>query len=100
MTILDQNINDINRLCSVYKVRQLFAFGSVLTENFSDNSDIDFVVDFQPIDLFSYTDNYYDLKFSLQDLLKRPVDLLEEKATKNPYLKQSLHQQRKLIYAD
>ena len=70
----------------------------MLTERFNNESDIDFVVDFEPIDLFLYADNYYDLKFSLRDILKRPVDLLEDRAIKNPYLRQAINQKKLLIY--
>ena len=45
-----------------------------------------------------YAGNYFDFKFLLQDLVKRPVDLLEEKALKNPYFKESVNKQRQLIY--
>jgi hypothetical protein len=38
------------------------------------------------------------LKFSLEDILKRPIDLLEEKAIKNPYFREDIDQKRKLIY--
>ena len=98
MTVLEEHISDINKLCSAYKVKRLFAFGSVLTERFNDDSDIDFIVDFEPIDLGQYADNYYDLKFSLEDVFKKPVDLLEEKAIKNPYFRQVVEKQRQLIY--
>lgn len=100
MTILQNHIAAIHQLCSTYKVRHLYAFGSILTENFNDDSDIDLIVDFEPIDVYSYADNYFDLKFSLQDMLKRPVDLLEEKAIKNPYLIQYINQKRQLIYGN
>jgi hypothetical protein len=79
-------------------VKTLYAFGSVLTEKFNEESDVDFIVDFQDVDLLKYADNYFDLKFSLEDTLKRSVDLLEEKAIKNPYFKKAVEQQRKLIY--
>jgi predicted nucleotidyltransferase len=98
MTLLEKHNSDINRLCLMYKVSQLYAFGSVLTEHFNNDSDIDLVVDFEPLDVSQYVDNYYDFKFSLQDILKRPVDLLEEKAIKNPYFRQAINQQRQLIY--
>jgi predicted nucleotidyltransferase len=98
MTILDKHINDINRLCCAHKVKQLFAFGSVLSEKFNNESDIDLVVDFEPIDVSLYADNYYDFKFLLQEILIRRVDLLEEKAIKNPYFKQVINQQRQIIY--
>jgi predicted nucleotidyltransferase len=70
----------------------------VLTPSFNSESDIDLIVDFKDIDLADYADNYFDLKFSLQEILKRPVDLLEEKAIKNPYFKQVLNESKELVY--
>mgnify|MGYP000238690347 CR=1 FL=1 len=89
---------DINRLCVQHKVKSLYVFGSVLSDKFSETSDLDFMVDFEHIDLKSYADNYFQLKFSLEDVFKRPVDLIEEKAIKNPYFKQSVNSSRKLVY--
>lgn len=89
---------DIINLCKTHKVKSLYAFGSVLTDRFNQESDIDLIVDFSNIELEDYADNYFDFKFSLQDILKRSVDLLEEKAIKNPYFRQSVNQQRQLVY--
>ena len=99
MSILDKYDSDIQKLCAAHKVKRLYAFGSVLTEEFNSNSDVDFIVDFDPVKIEDYADNYFDLKFSLQDILARSVDLLEEKALKNPYFKQAISQTRKLVYA-
>jgi len=82
----------------MHKVKSLYAFGSVLTDRFNKESDIDLIVDFSNITVEEYADNYFDFKFALQDMLKRPIDLLEEKAIKNPYFIQSIHQQRQLVY--
>ena len=90
--------NDISKLCETHKVKSLYAFGSVLTEQFNEESDIDLIVDFANIEVEDYADNYFDFKFSLQDILKRPIDLLESKAMKNPYFKQAVNQQRQLVY--
>ncbi|WP_264537167.1 nucleotidyltransferase family protein [Flavobacterium sp. N1736] len=98
MNFLENHLSDISKLCKSHKVKALYAFGSVLTEKFDDKSDIDLVVDFQTLDVLDYADNYFDLKFSLEEVLKRPIDLLEEKAIKNPYFKQNLDKQRQLIY--
>ncbi|SEL98704.1 hypothetical protein SAMN05216436_10176 [bacterium A37T11] len=98
MVFLKRHLKAIRRLCNEHNVKQLYAFGSVLTDNFNKSSDVDLVVDFEDMSLENYADNYYDLKFSLEDTLKRPVDLLEAKAIKNPYFKQSLDQQRQLVY--
>ena len=73
---LENYIDQINKLCENHKVRQLYAFGSVLDDRFIDNSDVDLIVDFQTVDPFDYAENYFALKFSLEELLKRPIDLL------------------------
>jgi uncharacterized protein len=98
MTKLEIYIPAIIQLCTRYKVKTLYAFGSVLTDNFSNDSDIDLIVDFNMVALEDYADNYFDFKFSLQDIFKRPIDLLEDKAIKNPYFRQSINQHRQLIY--
>ena len=90
--------NEINELCATHKVRSLYAFGSVLNSNFNINSDIDLIVDFMDVDVNDYADNYFDFKFSLQDIFKRPVDLLEEQAIKNPYFRQAVDQTKELVY--
>ena len=89
---------EINALCADHKVRTLYAFGSALTPNFNSKSDIDLIVDFKEIDVKDYADNYFDFKFSLQDIFNRPVDLLEEQAIKNPYFKQVVNQTKELVY--
>ena len=98
MSLIEEYKAEIFNLCKSHKVKSLYAFGSVLNEKFNLNSDIDLVVDFEQIDVLDYGDNYYNLKFSLEDILNRKVDLLEEKALKNPYFRNLLIQNRKLIY--
>lgn len=98
MDIVETNIEAIKALCKSHYVSRLFIFGSVLTNRFKKNSDIDLIVDFQGVDLYSYADNYFDLKDSLERLFNREVDLLEDKAIQNPYLRQSIDSSKQLIY--
>ena len=98
MNLITSNISTINDLCKSHKVKSLYAFGSVITDKFNDESDIDFIVDFADVNLLDYADNYFDFKFSLEEKLKRPIDLLEEKAIKNPYFRNSIEKSKKLIY--
>jgi predicted nucleotidyltransferase len=98
MNIIDQNIDLVKDLCTKHKVSRLFVFGSVLTKKFKKNSDIDLLVDFQDVGLYEYADNYFDLKESLENLFNHNVDLLEDKAIKNPYLRQSIDNSKRLIY--
>lgn len=98
MITLLSHTKDISKLCEIHKVKSLYAFGSVLTDKFDANSDIDLIVEFSNVSLEDYADNYFDLKFSLEEILNRPIDLLEEKAIKNPYFKQAVNQKRQLVY--
>ncbi|MFV8393715.1 nucleotidyltransferase family protein [Flavobacterium sp. LB2P6] len=98
MNPIESHTADIKKLCKTHNVKSLYAFGSVLTEKFNVESDIDLIVEFQPVDVLDYADNYYDLKFSLEIILKREIDLLEEKAIKNPYFRKTINQNKQLIY--
>lgn len=69
-----------------------------MTDKFDANSDIDLIVEFANVNLEDYAENYFDLKFSLEDIFKRPIDLLEEKAIANPFFKNAVDQQRQLVY--
>lgn len=95
---LDNYIDQIRTLCDQNKVKRLFVFGSVLTDRFNESSDVDLLVDIAQSDPFDYAESYFDLKFKLQELLKRPVDLLEEKSLKNTYLIENINQTKKLLY--
>lgn len=75
-----------------------FASGFVLTNRFTEKSDIDLVVDFDKAKIEDYFSNYFDLKYSLEKLLNRDIDLLEEQAIRNPYLKENIDTTKTLIY--
>lgn len=98
MNLIEKNIDNLIKLCKKYKVSKLYVFGSSITKNFNKKSDIDLLVTFNDVDLKYYADNYFDFKFSLEKIFKRKVDLLEEKAIKNPFLKKSIDETKKIIY--
>ena len=96
--LITLNIDSIKGLCAKYHVKSLFAFGSITRDELKANSDIDLVVDIDGNDPLKYSDDYFGLKFQLEQLLKRHVDLLESKALKNQYLKQSIENTKVLVY--
>ena len=98
MNVLEKNIAFVKKLCKKYKVEKLYVFGSVLTNHFTQKSDIDLLVRFGKMRQYDYADNYFDFKFALEDSFGRNVDLLEDKAIKNPYLRQSIDESKTLIY--
>ena len=96
---LTSHIPQIKELCEQHKVDKLYAFGSVLTDLFNQDNDVDFSCTFKnDVPLFDYADNYFDFKYSLQDILEREVDLLKEKALKNRFFIQELNRTKQLIY--
>ena len=96
---LDNYTNSLIKLCQQNRVKSLYVFGSVLTEQFNEQSDIDLIVEIDSSDPLEYADNYFNLKFALQDLLRRPIDLLENKAIKNPFIRSNIDSSKYLIYA-
>ena len=98
MGLLETYKDQIQRLCENHKVRTLYFFGSVNTTRFNKDSDVDLMVDFETNDPFEYTDNYFDLKFELERILNRSIDLLESKTLKNPFLKENIDKSKILIY--
>lgn len=96
--ILIDRINDLKKLCEIYKVRTMYAFGSVCTDKFTDKSDIDFLVQFEKIDILEYFDNYMDFKEKLEKIFGRPVDLLENQAIRNPVFRKVVDRDKKLVY--
>lgn len=98
MKLLTDNLKAISALCQKHKVKSLHAFGSVLTSKFNDKSDIDLLVEFGGVQIENYADNYFDLKFALEALLEREIDLLESQAVKNPFLKEALNKTKEPIY--
>jgi len=98
MNLIDQNIDKLIELCLNYKVRELYIFGSVLTDKFNDSSDIDFLVQFGQVDILDYFDNYMDFKEKLEVLLNRSVDLIENQAIRNPIFRKIVDRDKKIVY--
>ncbi len=98
MELFNKDIEKLKKLCSKFRVLKLYVFGSAISNKFRKDSDIDFLVTFDSVDINDYADNYFDFKFSLEDLFNRKIDLLEEKSIKNPFLKQSIDSSKELIY--
>jgi len=98
MKLIHQHKNELKSLCEKYHVLELYAIGSITNSSFSDDSDIDFLVQFGEVEPIEYFDNYMDLKSDLATLFSREVDLLEKQTIKNPILKKSINRDKILLY--
>ncbi len=98
MRVTNQYIQQIRKLCRKHNVEKLYLFGSATNDNFSPESDIDFLVKFKKFDVSKYFENYMAFKESLKNLYNREIDLVEEQTLKNPVLIKSINKNKELIY--
>ena len=97
---VEEHSVELKELCLRYEVGRLELFGSAVRGEFMEGkSDLDFLVEFLPSAIASYADNYFGLLEGLEELFGRPVDLVVERAIRNPYFRQSVEETKSLIYA-
>ncbi len=90
---------EVQELCRRHQVARLDLFGSAAAgRRHSPESDLDFLVEFQPAALDAYADAYFGLLESLQQLFGRPIDLVIDSSIDNPYFRQSVEQTRTRVY--
>jgi predicted nucleotidyltransferase len=89
----------LTALFEKHKVRNAFLFGSAVTSEFNQESDVDFLVNLQEnIDPVEAGEHLWDLQDELSVLLNRDIDLITEKSLKNPYFIKVLNQSKVAIY--
>lgn len=97
--IVKDKFNELKLLCEMHKVKVLYAFGSVCTDHFKEESDIDFLISFDNVSLDDYADNYFELYYKLRHLFGREIDLVTENSLSNPYFIKGIGQTKQLVYA-
>jgi predicted nucleotidyltransferase len=96
---IHQSPKEFLSLCKNYDVKNLYAFGSSITENFNEaSSDIDLLVELNTEDPLKRGQNLIDLWDKLEAFFKRKVDLLTSSSIKNPILRRSIEATKILIY--
>lgn len=98
--ILIENLKKIEEICRSRSVKTLYSFGSVNTDQFKEDSDVDLLVEFKEIDLEEYADNYLDMCYDLEAVLDREVDLVTTRSVKNPIFKKEIDATKALIYTE
>ncbi len=98
-SIITNNINQIKALCEQHKVKELYVFGSAVTDKFNEKSDVDLLIEFAEIDILDYADNYFDFVEKLEALLGRKVDLLTAKFLRNRFFIQELNETKQMLFA-
>jgi predicted nucleotidyltransferase len=90
---------ELIRLCHAHHVRRLDVFGSAASGAFDRaSSDIDFLVDFEPIPPRDYADAYFSLKERLEALFGCTVDLVTESSVVNPFFRRRVNESKEAIF--
>ena len=87
-------------LCLKHKIKTLAVFGSILTDRFNDQSNVDLLVIFDTTDheKWDYVKNYFDFQEALEKVFGRKVDLVVEKELKNKYFIANVNRTKQMIY--
>ena len=100
ISLVAKQAEELDRLCRRYCVQRLDLFGSAsVQDDLPEDSDLDFVVEFQPDALVAYADAYFGLLEALEQLFGRRVDLVVDSAIRNPYFREAVDESRTRIYA-
>ncbi len=90
---------ELEKICKKYNVKELYLFGSAVSGDLSDDSDLDFIVEFDRQDYEEAFDQFMDFKQELEQLLDRKVDLYHQKKFRNPVFQQEVDRTKELLYA-
>jgi len=91
-------VDRIAEFCRRWRVRELSLFGSVLTDDFRPDSDVDVLVVLEedaPWSLFEWVDMIDELK----TIFGRPVDLVDKTAIRNPFRRRHILNNYEVVYA-
>ena len=89
----------IRNLCRRHHVKRLDVFGSAVNGDFRpDESDIDFLVQFDDSPEGQQFETRFQLTEELKALFGRSVDLIDDSAIQNPYFREELDQTREPIH--
>jgi predicted nucleotidyltransferase len=89
---------EIESICRKLPVKRLGLFGSVLTDKFSPESDVDVLVAFEADEKIDYFSKYFELKEQLGRLFNREIDLVIEKPFRNPVFRAAVEKSRTVVY--
>ena len=89
----------IRKIFKSHKVEKAYVFGSVLTNDFNEDSDLDFLVKFKAgLDPLNKGELWWNLHDTLREYFNREIDIVTETSLKNPYFIKELEDTKEMIY--
>jgi uncharacterized protein len=98
--IITERLDEVRALCEKYRVKRLTLFGSAVKGTFDEESDVDFVVEFEwHPDPLERGRRWTELWEDLKDVFGRDIDLIVASTIKNPYIARSIEEAHVELYA-
>jgi predicted nucleotidyltransferase len=88
----------IKDFCRRWKIAEFSLFGSVLREDFGQDSDVDVLVTFEPGGGITFN-NRVEMLDELVEIFGREVDLVEKDLIRNPFRRHEILKTKEIIYA-
>lgn len=99
INLIKSNLDTIRGFFKESQIEKAYIFGSAATDNFKENSDIDFLIKFNDgLDPLKKGELWWNLHDSLRNFLNREIDIVTESSLKNPYFIEELENTKQLIY--
>ncbi len=98
MSEISVDHDHITDFCRRWNVTELALFGSVLRDDFRPDSDVDVLVTFEAEAPWSLWD-LSTMRQELERIFGRDVDLVEKKGLRNPFRRQAILANQRLLYA-
>ncbi len=99
LTIKDIKSEELSLLCKKYNVKELYLFGSAVSGELSEGSDLDFIVRFDRQGYEGAFEQFIGFKQQLEQIFDRTVDLYHQKKFRNPIFQQEVDNSKQLLYA-
>jgi predicted nucleotidyltransferase len=100
LKLIEEHRPELDDLCRRHHVSRLELFGSAVSGEFdAEASDLDFLVEFQPLEPRNRADAYFGLLHGLEDLFARKIDLVTIQAIRNPWFRRAVDRQGTVLYA-
>jgi predicted nucleotidyltransferase len=98
--LIQNNMDNLKTICSKHSVAELYLFGSAVSCDFGETSDLDFAVLFKNnLTPLEHGDAFFSLKDDLENLFLREIDLISYRVIKNPIFKSEVDRTKISLYA-
>lgn len=92
------DLEAIKAYCEKYGIREFALFGSVLRDDFDDESDVDVLLEFEEGRGFTFL-GLPEMIDEIESQFGRPVHLVDKKNIRNPFMRRSILSSYEVVHA-